>query len=298
MRDLQTIFILENSKSPHADLDITAEALLDGNAQEAHLHMLRLIHDELSQISSEQLPKSYMRFCGCSNSVGYEEIKKDILNKRITLSNPFRFNDPMDPILKVWIDIQKKEHPKKTDKKIFKVAKNALKNLRICCMADMSSLGENTPLMWSHYADSHKGIAIKYKITEKALKRHNDAEHLLRLCPVRYRDSKELNHRITIDNALLAKGGCWNYESEHRLLYFSSNDGDFKMDHKSEKGSQRKNFISLSGFEIEEIYLGALIDTKKESEIKQIAKSIGVRVFKMRYDTSDITKLRAEELYH
>lgn len=298
MRNLQTIFILEESMDPCMDLDMVVEAIKDGNAQSAHEHMLRLLHSELSQISSEFLPQSYMRFCGLSNSKGYDEIKTDIQNNRITLSSPFKFNDPMDPILRVWINMQKKEQLKKTNKKLFKVAKNALKNLRICCMADSITLGANAPLMWSHYADKHKGIAIKYKITKGALERYNDAKHLLRLCPVRYRNYKELSHYITIDNALLAKGSCWEYESEHRLLYFSTEDGEFKPNDAEEKASpKRKDFISLDGFEIEEIYLGALIDSKKESEVKQIAKSIGVSVFKMRYDDSDITKLKADKLY-
>lgn len=298
MRNLQTIFILEESMDSCVDLDMVVEAIMDGNAQSAHDHMLRLLHTELSQISSEFLPKSYIRFCGLSNSKGYDEIKTDIQNNRITLSNPFKFNDPMDPILKVWVNMQKKEQPQKTNKELFKIAKNALKNLRICCMADSRTLGDNAPLMWSHYADGHKGIAIKYKVTKEALERYNDAEHLLRLCPVRYRDHKELNHYITIDNALLAKGSCWEYESEHRLLYFSTEDGEFKPNDAEEKASpKRKDFISLDGFEIEEIYLGALIDSNKESEIKQIAKSIGVSAFKMRYDDSDITKLKADKLY-
>lgn len=295
MRNLQTIFILKDSMEPCMDLDMVVEAICDGDAKSAHDHMLRLLHTELSQISSESLPKSYMRFCGLSK--GYEEIKADIQNNRITLSNPFKFNDPMDPILKVWINMQKNGQQGKKDKKLFKTARKALMNLRICCMADSITLGANAPLMWSHYADGHKGIAIKYKVTKEALERYYDDEHMLRLCPVRYRDHKELNHYITIDNALLAKGSCWEYESEHRLLYFSTDDGEFETNDAAKDSPKRKDFISLDGFEVEGFYLGALIDSKKESELRQIAKSIGVSVFKMRYDDSDITKLKADKLY-
>ena len=80
-------------------------------------------------------------------------------------------------------------------------------------------------------------------------------------------------------------------------MYFSTDDGEFETNDAAKDSPKRKDFISLDGFEVEGFYLGALIDSKKESELRQIAKSIGVSVFKMRYDDSDITKLKADKLY-
>ena len=50
MRNLQTMFLLQESEDPHYDLDIAMESIMDGNAYDTHFHMLRLIYDELSQI--------------------------------------------------------------------------------------------------------------------------------------------------------------------------------------------------------------------------------------------------------
>lgn len=291
MRNLETIFLLQKSLEPHYDLDMAIEAITDGNDGVAYEHLLRLIHDELSQISNENFPQTFLRFCSLANAKGYEEIKKDIQDGRITLSNPFKFNDPMDPILKVWLDLQKKESWNQQEKHFFKMAKNALKNLRICCMADAMTNEKNLPLMWSHYADSHKGIAIKYKITRECIEHYNDEEHVLRLCPVAYRSEKPICNVITIDNALLAKGACWEYEAEHRLLYFTMNKNDLIVGDDKEKCS---DFISLKGFEIEAIYLGAMISGKKETEIKRLAALNEIPIYKMKYNKNDITLLIEE----
>lgn len=291
MRNLETIFLLQESLEPHNDLDMAVEAIKDGDDGAAYEHLLRLIHDELSQIPNENFPKKFFRFCSLANAKGYEEIKKDIQDGRITLSNPFKFNDPMDPILKVWLDLQKKKSWNRQEKHFFKMAKNALKNLRICCMANAMANEKNLPLMWSHYADSHKGIAIKYKITQECIECHNDEEHLLKLCPVAYRGRKTICNVITIDNALLAKGACWEYEAEHRLLYFTVDKNDLIVGDDKEK---RSDFIPLDGFEIEAIYLGAMISGKKEAEIKHLAVSNKIPIYKMKYNKDDITSLIKE----
>ena len=53
---------------------------------------------------------------GCE-SFEANPIIKDILSDSLTFSNPVNFNDPMDPILRTWINIQKRETSCKQDKK-------------------------------------------------------------------------------------------------------------------------------------------------------------------------------------
>lgn len=292
MRNLKTIFLLHESTCPNLDLEIAMESILDGNASEAHDHMLNLMLNELSLIENARVPRTLMRFYRLSNKEGYDEVKRDISRGRLTTSNPFKFNDPMDPILKVWIELQKNGSWNKYDKKLFKTAYNALKNLRICCLTDPTRIGDNLPLMWSHYADSHKGIAITYKITEKTLNQYNDADHLLRIRPIVYRNHKIMDSSISIENALFAKSACWEYETEYRLFYFSTIDNDFKM--KDKDKHKRADYITLNGFEIEAIYLGSRIDPHKEAELLRIASSCHIQTYKMKFDPSDITKLSAE----
>ena len=295
MRDLRTIFLIEESEDANMDLDIAYESLMDGNVANSYMHILSLLKEELSQIKNEKLPISFLRFCGISSKESFEEIKKDILEGRLTFSNPFNFNDPMDPILKVWIKIHKNQAGDHRDKKFFKMVANALKNMRICCMADYSKLSNNAPLMWSHYANSHKGIAIKYRINEDIINKYNDDKQLLRISPIAYRKRKPLTDSITLDNAFLSKGKCWSYEAEHRLIYFTTESSTIKEVDDKTGDIKRKNYLSLSGFEIAEVYLGAEIDPKKQQEICKITKENRIPTFKMRYDTYDITRLECEE---
>lgn len=296
MRDLRTIFLIDESKEINANLDISYESIIDGNAASVYEHILNLLQDELSQIKNEKLPAFFLRFCGISSKESFEEIKKDIHEGRLTFSNPFNFNDPMDPILKVWIKIHKNQAGDHRDKKFFKMVANALKNMRICCMADYSKLSNNAPLMWSHYANSHKGIAIKYRINEDVINKYNDDKQLLRISPVSYRKGKPLTDSITLDNAFLAKGQCWSYEAEHRLIYFTKESSTIKEIDDKTGDIKRKNYLPLSGFEIAEVYLGAEIDPMKQKEICKITKEKRIPTFKMYYDTYDITSLECKKL--
>lgn len=294
MRDLETIFCLQESGSPSFHLDVAEEAILDGNFGTAYIHTLDLMHEEMSQLQNESLPRTYLRFSGLSSDKGYEEIKEDIKSGRITLSNPFKYNDPMDPLLKVWIGLQRKKAWNKREKQFFGTTMKALKNLRVCCMADSSLTDKFHPLMWSHYADSHKGIAIRYKITQETIDRYNDEDHLLKLCPVAYNKLIRMSEQINIDEALLTKDTCWQYEAEHRLIYFTTRNQELKIGN-NDGEIVSKDYISLLGFEIEAVYLGAKMDNKKKSEISRIALSRGISVYEMKYSTEDITRLQAQK---
>lgn len=72
-------------------------------------------------------------------------------------------------------------------------------------------------LMWSHYADSHKGICIEYDF------RYAKQDVVNHLYPVQYSD-----HQFTFKNPagldvhpflLLRKSKDWRYEKEFRLIY-------------------------------------------------------------------------------
>lgn len=79
------------------------------------------------------------------------------------------------------------------------------------------SFEENNNLMWSHYADEHRGICIEYNFN------YAPAEVTQHLYPVQYS-----NKRFTFQNPdslkphpflLLQKSKDWKYEKEFRLIY-------------------------------------------------------------------------------
>lgn len=121
----------------------------------------------------------------------------------------------------------------------------------------------NNILMWSHYADYHKGIVF-------GLELEADLEFFATPIWVSYKDSyEELNYlsdplKSTIDT-LKIKSSQWAYESEVRI-------------YKNSTGLHRINAKS-----IKEVYFGIKTSQYEIDEIRQIITSkglSGVRFFK------------------
>ena len=208
----------------------------------------------------------------------------------ITLSSPNGFNDPMDPLIKNWLVNKNKEQ--KNDKKIYQFIIEALDKIRICCLVDPNinnnifnnifrkKNGYDNPLMWSHYADSHKGICIQYKITQSNLVDNKDK--IVRLLDIDYCKSFPLDGNISFIDSLIVKSNYWEYEKETRLIMYSRNEKD--------------KYCQLPNFEIEAVYMGVRIDSKKRDFLKHILKNSSIKLYQMTFSKNDISKLEAKEI--
>jgi len=86
-------------------------------------------------------------------------------------------------------------------------------------MAGIFSMAEDwkSILMWSHYADSHRGVCLRFK-------RSVYEPFFGRAQPVAYRSDRPLTNAITddpwvyVEKTLLTKASCWSYEREWRLI--------------------------------------------------------------------------------
>ena len=89
----------------------------------------------------------------------------------------------------------------------------------------------NEPLMWSHYADRHKGICLGLEISAQC----NRVEYIKERLPTSH--LKEVwqtpptpENISEIRDSLFYKFKAWNYEEEYRLLCHKSNqDHDTKL---------------------------------------------------------------------
>lgn len=131
-------------------------------------------------------------------------------------------------------------------------------------------------LMWSHYADSHKGFCIEYDFSEP------EDEVLSKLpLPVFYSENRPLvPWKAAIDNSvenmeeayaeimmgLLTKDKEWEYENEWRILIGATEDSEFKMPR-----------VSC-------IYLGASIEKENRDKVIAIAKERNIPVKQMKVD--------------
>lgn len=83
----------------------------------------------------------------------------------------------------------------------------------VCCFTEEY----NNMLMWSHYADNHKGVCMMYYLQE-------DPELFKVLAKVVYSGKLPLTNDIQYDTviSLLTKSPEWHYEREWRILQLTS----------------------------------------------------------------------------
>ena len=298
MKNLNDIFNVDTSKGNNSQLEIARKRLMDGDSGSAYEHLMDLLYDELYELPVyDGPPMNLYRFAklvvlnkGTDNEC--KPITNDIKKNCLTFGDPNNFNDPMDPILREWLNLRKKQIHSSIDIKLLNTLSNCINNLRICCLSKNDSKRDDiflNPLMWSHYADSHKGICIQYQITKDTLTAYNNDEQILKIGSVKYRDRKVMSNYITLDNALLAKGKCWDYEQEERLIYYCKNNSrTTRQDNKQNNG-----YISLDNFIITAIYLGYRISPDDKREIIEAVKGRNIVIYQVKFDKNDITKLKA-----
>ena len=129
-------------------------------------------------------------------------------------------------------------------------------------------------LMWSHYADSHKGFCIEYDYSNYKCKDIIPfpvcySENLV-MIPWKYviNQNKENMHKATKEmmRALFTKDAIWSYENEWRILIPQSEEQSLKMP------------------PISYIYIGAMCEEKNKHELIKIAKELNVPIKQMTID--------------
>lgn len=140
--------------------------------------------------------------------------------------------------------------------------------------------------MWAHYANSHRGICIKYKLSPSLIKRNNKITGLF--AAVEYPETPfniESENHFEFNECFLIKQAEWKYENEVRLIYFNADN------------SENFQSIKLEGDnKIEAIYFGYRCPQTEKDTIKNILKNNSeIKFFQMKIDYSNIFQLIAEE---
>ena len=163
------------------------------------------------------------------------------------------------------ISLSPSEQLIKVQERWGKIVEEANENLRICSF----TLNNNSLLLWSHYADEHKGISIEYDFV--------DIDRIRAFIqPVNYRDKI---HKIGVFeeyttmqmvSASLIKSKEWEYEAEWRVTIF-----------KEEKYFPHKIKVPNPTA----IYLGTrfdLNDIDLKVKLFSIAKERNIPIYKMK----------------
>ena len=134
-------------------------------------------------------------------------------------------------------------------------------------------------LMWSHYANQHKGICVQYRRSDFTAPSLLCSSAVLR--PVSYgrkisvfdESIHEVNKKENF-KILIRKAEEWQYEEEWRIICFLKNLNEQKL---------VENMIS-------KVYLGANINEENERLISELAKAkeVPVEKFKIRPETFEL----------
>lgn len=140
---------------------------------------------------------------------------------------------------------------------IFKAIRKAFSELRICCFTE----GKENLLLWSHYANSHKGFCVEYDATIPPFSYAYKVQYKNEYPEVLYPRPTD----AAAFTPALVKSKIWNYEKEFRIIFTPEVDIQPPNDGKS---------LLLAGHEMKNIYLGSEIQNKeKDTLLKLVERS-------------------------
>lgn len=215
----------------------------------------------------------------------------NLINNTITVASPSAFNDPYDCLIFKWLPLQyeaEKRNGAVTED--LEAWSESYRKIKVGCYATEDGKTNTSPLnnhlMWSHYADKHFGVCLKYvfKNSDFAVA---DNMVITRIGKVRYKDSVSLNelNSLPYSDAFLVKHKSWMYEQECRLIHYDPNCSDIY-----------KNIL-IPQTALKEIYFGLRCRQQDIETIKNLFSNKGkndVKFYKMTEDESNVYQLSQE----
>lgn len=179
------------------------------------------------------------------------------------------FNDPFDCNMDLLVNFKKKRaNYNGTKAELLKI----FDNTGICCFTTIN----DSILMWSHYANHHKGFCLEFK-TNTGLQGINplNVVYKTKLKQVDYHTTKnEAFYHI-----IYSKSDCWSYEHELRAF-------------KSDLTKENDRRVLFDKDELLSVYLGVRCSAEHEHQIKTIIKDVylnKVNLYKAQYAESSFS---------
>jgi len=147
----------------------------------------------------------------------------DLIKNELTIADPDTFNDPFDTPLFSYLEFQSSQIKENPDYDI-KPLIDAYKHIKVRCFVKHKERSRKQPfenqLMWSHYADSHRGICIRYKFDADITIEDEKEKIFSILYNVDYKLEIKPDNPKSLKFLLATKEKCWKYENEVRLVHF------------------------------------------------------------------------------
>lgn len=178
----------------------------------------------LLAVEHKQCPQYLYRYRSITQTIQFLKNPQFYLNEYTAFNDPFECAVSLDTDFSQedfdrWLSdtgysvptIDISRNKEMIDGIIASAREEVTRKIGICCFTESS----NNLLMWSHYADNHKGVCLKYDITI-------DPSAFLTLHRVVYNDDyPSLNYikqQKEVSNALYHKSKAWEYEQEWRII--------------------------------------------------------------------------------
>lgn len=219
-----------------------------------------LSYSEMGKMMEQYRPKKLYRYMRFDEYWG-----KNVFEGQVYLSEASNLNDPFDCLVyinhelyieymfqatcEIFPNIDRKilrqtvreSIDGEVDKQIYEMKKK----FRIACFTENSL----SPLMWAHYADSHKGFCIEYDLTRIP------EGYKFGILPVIYSDKRYdvtdavvTRNKNLLMNPYYFKSSHWRYEKEWRMVVTEDlvTDGEYYADfHEGISGI----YLGLKSFE-------------------------------------------------
>lgn len=198
--------------------------------------------------------------------LSFENAINNLERNRIKVSTIDTLNDPYEFMpYKLYVFQKRQEY-----NKVFKALS---KKLGILCF----SRTWEEQLLWAHYAEKHKGIALGFEIPEGEVLKVTYVCNEIR-AKIELTDDQDDNEQKFIDLAKI-KFQEWEYEKEYRLLVPLE-------ECEKENGYYFKYFGD--NLQLRKIVLGCRFNHKKKKiRIAELAKQLGVDIIATRYAWKD-----------
>jgi hypothetical protein len=224
---------------------------------------------------------------------------KILVNKSVRFTQPQYLNDPFDmrpDFSETYFDDDNDE----TQLSDFGDKQNEIKkeeidgyyqiinrDVGIFCLTEKP----NNSLMWSHYADNHKGILIGFDTDNDFL---NDNNENITVKKIIYNNSKlkikDIYTENEFNNSLLEKSKDWEYENEWRSI---------RLLNEADSNCGEIHLFNFDPIIIKEIYFGANIAQCDKEIILHILKYTNnykhIKLFQIEIDNSSYD-LKIEEI--
>lgn len=198
--------------------------------------------------------KTYYKYRSIDNFKRFLDI---IINNRLYGCSYRELNDPMEGRF-IYSDELSKESKD--------IIRKNISNKIICSASKNPHIG----LMWSHYADSHRGCCIEFELGETDLWDDDD---------VKYKDElPKCNCEDDIINVLLTKSKHWEYENEVRFIK-----------------TIKERYSYYMPIKIKKIFLGIKMNDKDKRLIRNIVEVINKK-HKQEKNKIKIIEVKKEEI--